>query len=98
MEIRLEGLKKSFKDADHQLVVIEDLNAIFRSQASIAIVGKSGVGKSTLLNLLGGLERPDEGRIFFGDLELSSLDQDSLALFRGAHVGFVFQFHQLLSE
>jgi len=98
VEIRLEGLKKSFKDADHKLVVIENLDTVFRSPASVAIVGKSGVGKSTLLNLMGGLERPDEGRILFDDLELSSLDHDTLALFRGAHVGFVFQFHQLLSE
>lgn len=98
MEIRIEGLRKSFQDADHKLVVIEDLQASFISPASVAIVGKSGVGKSTLLNLLGGLESADEGKVYFDALDICTMKQDALALFRAEHVGFVFQFHQLLPE
>lgn len=98
MEIRIEGLRKSFKDADHELVVIEGLTASFASPATVAVIGKSGVGKSTLLNLLGGLERPDRGSVFFDSQDIFALNHNELALFRGSHVGFVFQFHHLLPE
>ncbi len=98
MKIRVECLRKSFKDADHELVVIENLSASFTSPATVAIIGKSGVGKSTLLNLLGGLERPDFGSVFFDHQDIFALNQNELSLFRGRHVGFVFQFHHLLPE
>jgi lipoprotein-releasing system ATP-binding protein len=64
----------------------------------VAIMGRSGSGKSTLLHLLGGLDRPDSGRIRVGDAELSSMTNDELARFRNHNVGFVFQFHHLLPE
>lgn len=98
MKLTVINLRKSFQDADHQLVVIEDLSTNFTSPGTIAIVGRSGVGKSTLLNILGGLERPDHGQVLFDGSDLFSLRHDELALFRGAHVGFIFQFHHLLPE
>jgi len=98
VRIQVEGLRKSFKDADHELVVIEHLSASFTSPSTVAVIGKSGVGKSTLLNLLGGLERPDNGSVYFDGQDIFSLNQNELALFRGKHVGFVFQFHHLLPE
>jgi lipoprotein-releasing system ATP-binding protein len=63
-----------------------------------AIVGPSGVGKSTLLHLLGGLERPTAGAIRYGDTDLAALSDVALARFRNRRVGFVFQFHHLLPE
>jgi lipoprotein-releasing system ATP-binding protein len=64
----------------------------------LAIVGPSGIGKSTLLHLLGGLDRPDAGTIRVGDTAVSSMSNDELARFRNHNVGFVFQFHHLLPE
>ncbi len=64
----------------------------------VAIVGASGVGKSTLLHLLGGLDRADSGSIRVGDTDLLSLADPALVAFRNRHVGFVFQFHHLLPE
>jgi len=64
----------------------------------LAVVGASGVGKSTLLHILGGLDRPTSGRILYGDIDVFGLDNDRLARFRNERVGFVFQFHHLLPE
>ncbi len=64
----------------------------------VAVVGPSGVGKSTLLHLLGALERPSSGEIFFNDTPLSGMSDQALAAFRNREVGFVFQFHHLLPE
>ena len=64
----------------------------------LAVVGASGVGKSTLLHIIGGLERPSEGTVLYGDLDVYSLSNDGIARFRNERVGFVFQFHHLLPE
>jgi lipoprotein-releasing system ATP-binding protein len=64
----------------------------------LAVVGASGVGKSTLLHILGGLDRPTSGRVLYGDTDVFALDANLLARFRNDHVGFVFQFHHLLPE
>jgi len=64
----------------------------------VAIVGASGVGKSTLLHLLGGLDRMDSGAIHVGETDIGTLPEHELTTFRNTHVGFVFQFHHLLSE
>jgi lipoprotein-releasing system ATP-binding protein len=64
----------------------------------LAIVGASGVGKSTFLHILGALDRPTSGRIMYGDADVFALDANQVARFRNEHVGFVFQFHHLLPE
>ncbi len=64
----------------------------------VAIVGASGVGKSTFLHILGGLERPTGGKVLYGDADLYALDGARLARFRNERIGFVFQFHHLLPE
>jgi lipoprotein-releasing system ATP-binding protein len=98
MQIRLERLTKSYQDADRELTVIRDLSFTFPARGSIAIIGRSGIGKSTLMHLLGGLDIPTQGRVLYDDIEVSALASDDRAAFRARNVGFIFQFHHLLPE
>ena len=91
-------LTKEFRGASGELIVISDLSFEFPSSGTVGIVGRSGVGKSTLLNLLGGLERPSSGRVLLEGIDLTLLSTEQLAAFRGESVGFVFQSHHLLPE
>ena len=96
----LEGqqLAKTYRNAEVPVSVFSGLSLSVRKGEMLAIVGPSGIGKSTLLHLLGGLDRPDSGRVRVGDVDLTSLPADALARFRNRNVGFVFQFHHLLPE
>ncbi|MEZ4753502.1 MAG: ABC transporter ATP-binding protein [Bdellovibrionota bacterium] len=98
MKIRIENLSKNFKDAHRTLTVLGELSFEFPEAKSVAILGRSGIGKSTFLHLLGGLESPSAGSVFYGNTDLTKLKDDELSSFRGNHVGFVFQFHHLLPE
>jgi lipoprotein-releasing system ATP-binding protein len=98
MQIELNAVTKFFADSDRELRVIDNLSFIFPEGKTSAIVGTSGVGKTTLLNLLGGLEKPCSGQVILGKQDLANLDEETLAAFRGANIGFVFQFHHLLNE
>jgi lipoprotein-releasing system ATP-binding protein len=98
VRIEVQELCKSYQDADRVLAVISGLNAVFAAGGSLAIMGRSGVGKSTLLHLLGGLDRPTRGSILYDGQDLGALKGDRLSDFRGANVGFIFQFHHLLPE
>jgi lipoprotein-releasing system ATP-binding protein len=92
------GINKSYQVGTERLHVLRDLNLAVERGEMVAVVGASGVGKSTLLHLLGGLDRMDAGSIRVGDAELSALPDDQLVTFRNKHIGFVFQFHHLLPE
>jgi lipoprotein-releasing system ATP-binding protein len=92
------GLNKSYSVAGNRLHVLRDLDLAVEQGEMVAIVGASGVGKSTLLHVLGGLDRADSGRVQVGEFELSVSGDDDLVAFRNRHVGFVFQFHHLLPE
>ena len=96
----LEGkqLTKTYRNASVPVVVFSGLDLTVERGEMLAIVGPSGIGKSTLLHLLGGLDRPDTGSVRVDDKELSALSADDLARFRNRNVGFVFQFHHLLPE
>jgi len=96
--IRIEGLHKTFRSGPEELRVLDGIDLEIEKGEMIAIVGASGVGKSTLLHILGGLDRPTSGRILYGDTEVFSLEPRDLARFRNERVGFVFQFHHLLPE
>lgn len=98
MKIELQNICKTFRDADHELRVIDDLSFTFPAAGSLAIVGRSGVGKSTLLHMLGGLERPSSGSILLDGEDLTLLGADELSAFRADNIGFIFQFHHLLPE
>jgi putative ABC transport system ATP-binding protein len=92
--LRLENLTKRYR-CDRP-PVFEDLNLDLRQGEYLAIMGESGVGKTTLLNLLAGLDKPDSGRVLLEGLDLSAMDDDATTLLRRRSVGFVFQaFHVL---
>ena len=96
--LEVQGLSKSYRMGGRALPVLRDLDLAVEAGEMVAIMGASGVGKSTLLQLLGGLDRAQEGRIEAGGVELTALDDDALVAFRNRSVGFVFQLHHLLPE
>lgn len=94
--IKVENLQKRVPMAGTELEILKGITLEIKSGESVAIVGASGSGKSTLLGLLAGLDEASGGRVVIGDTDLGELDEDGRALFRGRHVGFVFQSFQLL--
>lgn len=92
--IRIENLTKSFGD----LQVLKGVSLEIKKGEVISIVGPSGAGKTTLLQLIGTLDKPTGGKIYFNGEEVSQMNSKRLATFRNRHIGFVFQFHQLLPE
>ncbi len=96
--VEVVGLSKSYIVGTRRLTVLHDLEVSVAHGEMVAIIGASGVGKSTLLHVLGGLDTIDSGRIRIGEVELGRLSDAALVSFRNRHVGFVFQFHHLLPE
>lgn len=96
--IRVIDLHKSFPLGDKELPVLKGIHLEIARGEMLAIVGASGVGKSTFLHVLGTLERPTSGRILFEGLDLFEKNDSDLADFRNRQIGFVFQFHHLLPE
>ena len=96
--VAVNDLNKFYVLGQKRIHVLRDLDVAVEPGEMLAIVGASGVGKSTLLHLLGGLDRADSGVIAVGGRELSSLANGNLVEFRNRNVGFVFQFHHLLPE
>src|SRR3954462_9878910 len=96
--LEARALTKTCRNGEVPVQVFHDVDLKVKQGEMLAIVGPSGIGKSTLLHLLGGLDRPDSGTIRVGDAEVSSMSNDELARFRNRNVGFVFQFHHLLPE
>ena len=96
--VSASGVQKSYTVGSHALHVLRDVNLDVDAGEMLAIVGQSGVGKSTLLHLLGGLDRVDRGTIRIGDVDVTTLPPPMLVEFRNRNVGFVFQFHHLLPE
>ena len=94
----VEDLHKSYAAGGSRLPVLRGLSLAVDPGEMVAVIGASGVGKSTLLHLLGGLDHADRGTIRIGDVDVSRLRDQDLVAFRNRHVGFVFQFHHLLPE
>ena len=92
------GIVKSYEVGGHRLTVLQDLDLQVDAGEMVAIVGASGVGKSTLLHILGGLDRADRGTVMVGDAELTTMPDAELVALRNHRIGFVFQFHHLLPE
>ena len=96
--LEARALSKTYRNAEVPVEVFAGLDLQVNQGEMLAIVGPSGIGKSTLLHLLGGLDRPDSGSIRVGERDVTSMSNDELARFRNRNVGFVFQFHHLLPE
>ncbi len=92
------GLRKSYATPGGAVEVLRDVNLEVDAGSMVGIMGASGVGKSTLLHVLGGLDGADAGRITVADTEITTLDDAGRVAFRNRRVGFVFQFHHLLPE
>ena len=92
--IDIKGITKSFGN----LQVLKGIDLHINKGEVVSIVGPSGAGKTTLLQIIGTLDRPDEGTVVINGMEISQLSKKRLADFRNQHIGFVFQFHQLLPE
>lgn len=96
--IEARGIVKNFLDAGREVQVLRNLDLTIYAGEEIAIVGQSGTGKSTLLYVLGSMETPTAGKVFFEGQDLFALDPIALAEFRNRKLGFVFQFHYLLAD
>lgn len=92
--IRTTGITKAYGD----LRVLKGIDIEIKDREVVSVVGASGAGKTTLLQIIGTLDKPDEGKIFYDNTDVSSLKGRNLASFRNTNIGFVFQFHQLLPE
>ncbi len=96
--VRALDLCKSYYLAGRELRILQELNLEIERGETVAVIGPSGVGKSTLLHLIGTLDRPTGGRIFIEDQDATALADEELADLRASRIGFVFQFHHLLPE
>jgi len=96
--LRVEGLRKVFRSGKSDLVLFENLSFQVAQGEMLAIVGESWTGKSTLLHILGALDRASQGDVYCAHLRLNSLSDDAAAEFRNRELGFVWQFHYLLPE
>lgn len=96
--LQARGLRKVFRTSGGDLEILKGVDLEVRRGELVSIMGASGVGKSTLLHLLGTLDRPTAGELGIRGLDVLSLPEAELAAFRNRHIGFVFQFHHLLPE
>lgn len=97
--LRADNIKKRYTISGRQpLEVLKGVSLEIKPGETIAVIGPSGAGKSTLLHILGGLDRPDEGEVYYGGEKIFDYSDDRLARFRNKEIGFVFQFHHLLPE
>lgn len=94
--VELQHVSKIYREGDAERIVLRDVSVAFRPGEIAVILGRSGSGKSTLLNLIAGIDRPTSGRVLVGSTDLTALDEQSRTLFRRRHIGFIFQFFNLI--
>ncbi len=94
----LKRVSKTIVSGEEEIPILNNISFDVGEKESVAIVGASGSGKTTLLHLMGGLDTPTQGHIFFKDKDLASMSEEEKASFRNRFIGFVFQFHHLLPE
>ena len=96
--VKTINLKKYYKMDNYTVKAVDNINLNINNHEFIAIVGSSGSGKSTLLNLLGGLDKPTSGKVFINNIDITSIDEDEMAIFRRRNIGFIFQNYNLISN
>jgi len=96
--VKAKNIIKNFISGNETLYILKGINFDIEEGKSAAISGQSGSGKSTLLNIIGGLDRCDEGKVYIGENEITSLGEKEMSLYRSKKVGFIFQFHYLLKD
>lgn len=96
--IACQNLSKTYVDGALKVTVLSDVNFTVKPKELVAIVGASGSGKSTLLQLLGGLDKPTEGKVLIADQDMTKLSDAERSRLRNQYLGFVYQFHHLLPE
>ncbi len=94
--VRIENLSKSFREGEAVRHIFDDLNVTIAPGEFVVLLGRSGSGKSTLLNLLSGIDQPDGGTLMIGGQNLTTLSERQRTLFRRRHIGFIFQFYNLI--
>jgi lipoprotein-releasing system ATP-binding protein len=96
--LHARGICKSFRSSQARISILKDLHLTLQRSETLAVVGASGIGKSTLLHILGTLDLPDQGGLYFQGRNVFEYNEENLARFRNQAMGFVFQFHHLLPE
>ena len=94
--LSVKNLCRSFREGDREHRVLDHAEAVFPSGEFVAVIGRSGSGKSTLLNLISGIDRPDSGTVTIDGLDVTALSEPQLTLYRRKHIGFVYQFFNLV--
>jgi putative ABC transport system ATP-binding protein len=92
----IKSLTKSYTEGKYNRTILDNISAAFNTGEFILLLGHSGSGKSTLLNLISGIDAPDSGDIFFNDVPINHLTERERTLFRREHIGFIFQFFNLI--
>ncbi|MDR2543894.1 MAG: ABC transporter ATP-binding protein [Treponema sp.] len=101
IQLKITDIVKNYMSGTETLYILRGVNFEIEQGTSVAISGQSGSGKSTLLNIIGGLEKTDQGSVYIGvdkKIDITSLCEKEMSLYRSKHVGFIFQFHYLLKD
>lgn len=96
--LRVEKVSHTFKNGSETTSVLHDINFAVKQGEMVALLGSSGSGKSTMLNLMAGLMKPTEGHIFIADHDLVKMSENKLSVFRRKHIGFIFQAYELITS
>ena len=94
--LKVENLVKTYKNGNSTINAVDNISFSVEKGDFVAIVGASGSGKSTLLHLLGGVDRPTSGKVFIDNVDIYSMNNDALAIFRRRQVGLIYQFYNLI--
>jgi len=94
--VHLQNLTKTYTEGKHSRIILDNVNATFNAGEFILLLGQSGSGKSTLLNLISGIDSPDSGEAIVNDVAINRLSERQRTLFRREHIGFIFQFFNLI--